>query len=55
MLLDYLWDNYFFYQFLNNFLALLLCKINIVDMLVVIFKGLRGYMGFETLKNRFFS
>ena len=33
MLPDYLLANYFFYQFVNDFSALLLWKINIVDIL----------------------
>ena len=29
---DYLWDDYFFLQFVNNFSTLLLCKINFLDI-----------------------
>ena len=29
---DNLLKNYFFYQFVSNFLALLLCKINVLDI-----------------------
>ena len=32
-LLDYLLNNYFFTNFSNDFLALLLCKIHIIDIL----------------------
>ena len=32
---DYLLINYFLYQFVSNFLSLLLCKINILDFLDV--------------------
>ena len=31
-LLDYLSNNYIVYQFFNNFSALLLCKINVLDL-----------------------
>ena len=31
MLADYLLNNYFVYQFINSFSALLLCKINFLD------------------------
>ena len=33
-LLDYLLNNYFIHQSFNNFLALLLCKINVLDFFV---------------------
>ena len=34
-LLDYLLNNYFLYQFVNNFSALLLCTIKVQEHLVI--------------------
>ena len=35
MLPDYLLSNYSVHQFVNNFLALLLCKINVLDFFLM--------------------
>ena len=44
----------FFYQFLNNFSALLLSETSIFDIFDM-FNFLRGYMGFQGLKKHIFS